>query len=356
MAETNKATPTDRGVFGKSGFFTAFLFVLLSLGLLWAIALGPGDWTSDGISERMGGVIGAVVVFVAIPLALGWIAYRIGRRSQKAARMTVYVCGGAMTTLFAAGLTLTALNRAVSQANNTKIIRQMQAHSEAAARQISKSVADNDGKAASEAMDGLVQDTKALAGQAAGDDKKLAEALAAWLERGNVAAVQSNAAMEKFWASGGVSVARPLLIDDLNLRLALLDEWERLSHISDEMVLDSVAREHLERAGVRKDLVDGAMRGYAREKQKKAPFIAAIRRRKENCDELIAQCRAVLMIFRDNFGKWSITQDGGISFSADVGEGIVAAYRDAGKKIASAQRMDAELLKEIADLGAPQPK
>jgi hypothetical protein len=307
---------------GAPGFRLAWpTWIVLVLAILVTVAHVVSAGVGGGDLPRGAGRIVGVLLF---PLGLGWIAYRLGRRSHVAGNVVAGIV--AALILFGAGVglllgTLGSGNESIDALNASADAMRDEARADIA----QDGVYDGAGDAAEK----FVAQAEATAAGASGPEKAVLEAGARALRRITDATKTYSDAVDAFTAAGGLDASTLSAPDAIDSRLALLDGMCREAKALEAIISGyrALFEEELVAAGVGSTGRAAAIRGL--ESTFKVEPLLEIRRLD---NEFCVGARQMLDIYADNTWEYDASQQA-VLFSEDTPDAVLDRFSSIGERL-----------------------
>jgi hypothetical protein len=341
MSERQAKSP----VFGNSLVLASVLaLAMAAAGYSQRFVSGSSAGSADVQSAyRIGAFVGGIAGALLFPLLAGWIAYWIGARSTRAARITACVIavlsifGSAATILKGSSNPRTAAQHAASMA-------------ELAAARAQQVEALRSGDTSALAAAGE-RTANAVAKMGEGDstDLKAATATMATLARElNALSIKQNEAFATMGSLGGIAPESMKSLDDIEARIKQIDvALDDTTRCRDYLAaFEEKIQSGLQGAGVSPETMASVLKGYRKNGKMRAKQLELGASNIESCGTM----RAILSILKTHFEHWEVDDEGSLMFADSVPDADIEQYNKAQSALDEQIKTQESLITEIADL------
>lgn len=338
-----QSKPAKPPVFGNS--MAVFACVLLAVGLGVAANLIIGTQRQARSPElasaySMGAMIGVVIGAILFPLLLGWIAYWLGLRSTKAARITACVV--------AVFMSVGHVSRIVVERQRARVASQQKDFTDelnAVRNEQARAIRSGDTDKIADASDRSIAVIEKM-GEDTPELKAVATTMASLGRELNGLAIAQNEAFEKFGTLGGVDPGTIKSEADIDARLAQLQTTleAAITYQKEFDGFEAKAKDALLAAKVSPKMMTSVMNGIrsnAKVRAKQAKLNAS---NVECCGTM----KSMLTMLKKHWGEWEMQGDE-VAFEEKVPDADIEAYNQAAVRLDEQIAEQDTLTSDIAD-------
>ncbi|XVJ58699.1 MAG: hypothetical protein HEQ23_04565 [Tepidisphaera sp.] len=334
--------PAKPPVFGNSMAVLACLLLAVGLGVAANLIIGTQRQARSpelASAYSMGAMIGVVIGAILFPLLLGWIAYWLGLRSTKAARITACVV--------AVFVSMGHVSRVVVERQRARVASQKDFTDElnAARNEQARAIRSGDTDKIADASDRSLAVIEKM-GEDTPELKAVATTMASLGRELNGLAIAQNEAFEKLGTLGGVDPATITSEADIEARLAQLQTTldAAITYQKEFDGFETKAKDALRAASVSPQMVSSVMNGFrsnAKVRAKQAKLNAS---NVECCGTM----KSMLTMLKKHWGEWEMQGDE-VAFEEKVPDADIEAYNQAAVRLDEQIAEQDTLTSDIAD-------